>query len=163
LCACKKPTINGQPGYCWQPSDPETVHPTNAPQIQKDDTLLFDEPGRCGRGIDSHAFHVRLILRGRRSYLCVKHFNGQEELDLGGQIEAQDLLVMSSDARYWLLMSFYRAAAKIARNATQAERTFWRKAIAENRVKKRKVRNSNQVDVWVLDAVYNTKLAQSIG
>jgi hypothetical protein len=70
---------------------------------------------------------------------------------------------MNSDDRYWMLQMIYHLVAAEKSRALQQERKFWRKAIAENRVKKRKVRNSDRVDVWVLDAASNLPLSKSIG
>lgn len=48
MCCCDQPNVNGTPGYKWQPRDKPMTRQVNPPDIQDGDTLLFDEPGRCG-------------------------------------------------------------------------------------------------------------------
>lgn len=59
MCCCAKPNVNGELGYSWDGKNVST-RPVAAPTITDRDTLLFDEPGRCG-GMDSHCHHYRLV------------------------------------------------------------------------------------------------------
>ena len=65
MCSCGKPTINGELGYRWQPTDAPSIHPLNPPDLRPGETLVYDEPGRCG-GMDSHSFHYRVVSSIRR-------------------------------------------------------------------------------------------------
>ena len=63
MCCCGKPVINGQPGFKWQPNDAPRIHPVNPPALDEYETLLYDEPGRCG-GLDAHCHHYRVASQG---------------------------------------------------------------------------------------------------
>ena len=82
MCCCGKPTINGQiNAYSWDGKAFMTYEP-NPPALEEGDTLLWDEPGRCG-GIDAHSHHFRLVKRqwGGLS-LLVRHGGGDARLSL---------------------------------------------------------------------------------
>ncbi len=83
MCCCGQPTINGTPGaYSWDGKTWSTRQP-EPPPLQEGDTLLYDEPGRCG-GIDHHSHHFRLV---RRQYgghvVLVRHGGGDERFGIG--------------------------------------------------------------------------------
>lgn len=163
MCMCQKPNVNGRHGYQWDRRNDIGTHSVNPPQSQDYDELLADEPGRCGHGIDSHELHFQLVRRGLSNFLLVKHCGGEEEIHLGIRYGVTSLRSMDSDARYWMLQMIYHLITDEKSKELQRERTFWRKAIADNRVKKRKVRNSDRVDVWVLSADSQKPLSRSIG
>jgi hypothetical protein len=83
-------------------------------------------------------------------------------LQLASSFAVSVLEKMDSDSRYWTLQMIHHTAQREAREATQAERKFWMQAAADNRIKKRKMRNKNQVDVWVLNHDVGT-LKRSLG
>jgi hypothetical protein len=109
--------------------------------------------------------HLRLVKNAGHYYLLSRaaaSFTRRCQIAyLPSGIDA--LLRINSDARYWLLKLLLDTAAKQEKNAAQEERTFWREAIAQKRVKTRKVRKENRVDVWVLDAKSGLPLARSLG
>src|ERR1043166_5298780 len=80
MCMCGKPTINGQEGYSW---DGKTVgiRQPDPPPLDGDE-LLYDEPGRCVAGLDSHCHHLRLTKNGPCFYLLVRHGAGNERIRL---------------------------------------------------------------------------------
>lgn len=150
MCCCGRPTINGEPGaYSWDGKTRGT-RPPNPPDLREGDELLYDEPGRCG-GIDAHSHHFRLV-KGRYGYaLLVRHGGGDDSFDLGitAKLCLGSLASLDSNARYWLMHTIYstwRDATGLAASRSNAE---WRIAAAENRIRTRKRRGTNTVNVWI--------------
>lgn len=143
MCRCGKPTINGQPGYCWNgrnPGDgnPANVYPVNPPALAEGDTLIHDEPGRCG-GIDSHSYHFRVVQAycGGGRYLLVRHGGGDARIRLRHDaLKCVD--AMDSTTRYWMLQAIYHLHSDAARDARDAERSRWAGAAAQKRIKLRR-------------------------
>jgi hypothetical protein len=152
MCMCKKPTINGHYGYQWNSENEIGVFPVHAPAPRELDEIIIDEPGRCGHGIDSHHLHLRVVKNCDKYYLLTDSPRGVHRLQLASSFAVSVLEKMDSDSRYWTLQMIHHTAQREAREATQAERKFWRQAAADNRIKTRKVRNQNQVEVWVLNS-----------
>lgn len=151
MCCCGKPVINGQPGYRWQPNDNPIVHPVNPPDVPEGATILYDEPGRCG-GLDSHCHHFRLV---RESYgglrLYVRHGGGDENIRVIEPI-TDAMAALDSNGRYWMLCAIYHAAADCARDSRNAEHDRWQRAVADKRVRTRKIRGGGgAVKVWIED------------
>jgi hypothetical protein len=149
MCSCGKPTVNGEFGYRWQPSNMPSIHPIQPPVIEEGDVLLYDSPGRCGR-VDSHCHHYRVVRHGSFLFLLIQHGGGREKMRLGNEdYFASTLAVINETERYWLLNGIYRAiyhATGCARQTTEYE---WRSAIAENRVRRRKQRGQARVTVTI--------------
>lgn len=146
MCCCGKPTINGEPGYRWNdPSGPGGIRPVNPPDVVEGETILFDEPGRCG-GIDSHSHHYRVV----RGSLLVRHGGGDERVRLSNTNAVITALSgLDSNGRYWLLNAIYQAHHDGGRDAMVKERETWRKAAASKRIRTRKQRGSDSVKVWI--------------
>lgn len=156
MCCCDKPTINGKMGYKWnQPNGPASIRPVQAPDIQEGDTILFDEPGRCGRGIDSHCHHYRVV-KGRydEHFLLVRHGGGDERIPwlCSAKAITDTLHLLDSNGRYWLLNAMYHMQSDSKRKASAATSAIWQKAAVEKRIKTRKMRNSDRVRVWIESA-----------
>ena len=135
MCCCGRPTINGTEGYRWQPSDAPSIRRVDPPALNESETLLYDEPGRCG-GLDSHCHHFRVTSDRGRIYLLVRHGGGDERMEFGWtNTVLQGLAVLDSTARYWILQAAYHGATRAAHNARIAERGEWEKAVAEKRIK----------------------------
>lgn len=151
MCCCVKPTVNGEPGYQWNPNDKPIVRPANPPNTDRN--VLYDEPGRCG-GQDSHCHHYRVVGSATGASfpsLLVRHGGGDEEIRLSnGKAVLAALAALDSNGRYWLLNALYHAQADARRAARDMEAATWRKAAAEGRIKVRKVRGSDRVRVEVL-------------
>lgn len=161
MCCCGKPTINGEPGvYSWDGKHFNTRQPS-PPTLLDGDTLLYDEPGRCG-GIDAHSHHFQIV-KGRFSgrTLLVCHGGGEERIGLGCTFDLffPAIATLDSNARYWLMHALYSAHADAERSASQERDQVWQKAAAEKRIKVRKLRGRNAVRVSienpprVLDAI----------
>jgi hypothetical protein len=151
MCCCGKPTINGELGYRWNnPNGPAGVHPINAPLVKDDETILYDEPGRCG-GTDSHSHHYRIIKpRFGPSTLLVRHGGGDERYSLGyGDTMVKSLESMDSTARYWMLDALYHVVREAMTEARDKEAAKWRTAAANGRLKTRKQRGRDSVKVWI--------------
>jgi hypothetical protein len=148
MCCCGQPNVNGTPGYRWQPDDVPRVRPVNPPDLSEGDTLLADEPGRCG-GIDHHSHHFRLVMNrfGSGLSLLVRHGGGDERINMGVMPIKDRLLAIDSDSRYWLLASLYSVHSSARDEATSAEAHKWSRAAAEKRIKTR--RNRSTVKVWI--------------
>lgn len=150
MCCCGKPNKNGEPGYSWDGKSFSTRQ-VDPPDMEESDTLLHDEPGRCG-GLDSHCHHLRLV---RRRYdgltLLVRHGGGDECLtlrDYNATLE-KTLAAMDSDSRYWALLAILRTAKERSLLARSEESLCWRTAIAEGRVKRRKLRGQSAYRVTI--------------
>jgi hypothetical protein len=149
MCCCGKPTINGQPGYRWQPNDTPSVRRVAPPALGEHDTLLYDEPGRCG-GLDAHSHHFCVVRSLGRFALLVHHGGGNERIRLSvTPTFAATLEALDTHARYWTLHAIYHAHSDGEQDATDKTTQRWRKAAAEKRIKTRKVRGSDAVKVWI--------------
>ena len=152
MCCCGQPTINGQPGYRWQPNDTPSVRPISAPAT--DQNILYDEPGRCG-GQDSHCHHYRVVggaSGAQFTTLLVRHGGGDEAIRLSnGKAVLQALGMLDSNARYWLLNALYHAQADARRAGRDSATHYWRTAAAEKRIMFRKVRGTDRVRVEVAE------------
>lgn len=149
MCCCETPNINGQPGYRWQPTDPPSIRPVHPPSLDEWDELLYDEPGRCGGGIDSHAHHYRLVKRSGSIDLLVENGSGRHRIRTAFHKQVDFLAALDSNTRYWIFNAIYHAHGDGERNAREKTHDFWRRAAAEKRIKTRKLRDG--VKVWVED------------
>lgn len=149
MCCCDHPNVNGTPGFKWQPNDEPRVHPVDPPEIIEYDTLLFDEPGRCG-GLDCHCHHYRVVRRFCSVYLLVRNGGGDARIRLTDTPSLlATLAALDSTARYWVLNTIYRAHSDGARQAADQCNTTWQRAAAEKRIKTRKQRGGDSVKVWI--------------
>lgn len=134
-----------------------------APTLDDGDVLLFSECGRVvkagtyGHGqddIDYRSHYFRIVKYGGGAYLLVKHGGGEErvQLDYSASRVAQFFKPLDSSERYLLMHLFYNMHVKARREATEKTAADYRKAFAEGRLKKRKVRGSNNVKVWIDNA-----------
>lgn len=156
MCMCKHATgsnnINGQPGYCWNDAKHISVRPVNPPDLQDGDTLLYDLPGRCGRGTDSHCHHFRIVkAQWGGKALLVRHGGGDERIDLGSRAGVSILDSLSDEDRYWLCQMLYHTQEHAAREARDKANAMWRKAATEKRIKTRKFPARGYVKVWIED------------
>ena len=151
MCCCRMPNVNGQLGYRWNdPTAAPGVHPMNAPEPDKLDILLHDEPGPAA-GLDSHSHHYRLVRRDGTVLLLVRHGGGDERFRLsctGSLLDA--FAVMDSTARYWMFNAIYHAHSDAARESREKETMRWRTAAAEKRIRTRKKRGENAVKSGLL-------------
>ena len=149
MCMCGKPTINGQPGYCWD-GKTRGVYPVNPPGLAPRDSLLYDEPGRCG-GLDSHSYHFRLVKASDGGiYLLVRHGGGDERIRLGTSRPGLAVLAnLDSNGRYWLLQMFYHAHQDGVREAEEQVAQTYRQAFVEGRLRKRKIRGTDSYKVEI--------------
>ncbi len=149
MCCCDKPTINGQPGYKWQPNDAPITRGVNPPDLAEGEALLYDEPGRCG-GSDSHSYHFRVTTERARVYLLVRHGGGDERMEFGWEnTMLAPLSSLDSNGRYWLLCAAYHGMKKAVRDAREEVNATWNFAAAEGRIKTRKQRGTNIVKVHI--------------
>lgn len=158
MCCCGQPIINGPPGYKWQPNDPPSVRPVNPPEIAEGDTLLYDEPGRCG-GLDCHSHHFRLVRDQHRiyTYLLVRHGGGTERIKLDCSADCllgttrragvDHLASLDSNGRYWLLHTIYSAHRAAGLTAQERTSNKWAQAFIDKRIKKRKRSGVVRVDI----------------
>lgn len=149
MCCCGKPTLNGETGYRWNCDDPPGIRPLAPPQLDEGDTLLYDEPGRCG-GLDSHCHHYRLVQHYGWTFLLVRHGGGDERFRLSCTKALLDgFAAMTSTVRYWTFNSIFHARSDARCQARENESVRWRKAAAAKRIRTRKVRGSNAIKVWI--------------
>ena len=163
MCMCGKPTINGQPNaYSWDGKQFSTRHPF-PPAVPDGDELLFDEPGRCG-GIDAHSHHFRLVKAQYGGFgLLVRHGGGEETVNLGYAVVRQlipAMREMDSTTRFWLLHTLYTTARDAGELAAGRMEHRWRVAAAEKRIRTRKRRGQNLVEVGIVPAIKPAAQAQ---
>lgn len=148
MCCCDKPTVNGEPGYKWQPTDNPSVRPPQPPAIMDGDVLLFDEPGRCG-GIDSHSHHYRVVQNCGLS-LLVRHGGGDERIRLSLYKQQPEILLnLSSSDRYWILNAIYHAYSDGKKRGSDYATEEWQTAAIEKRIKTRKAKGYNSARAWI--------------
>jgi hypothetical protein len=153
MCCCEKPTVNGEFGYKWQPNDIPIVRTPHAPELLEDQSLLYDEPGRCG-GLDSHSHHYRLVRWYSSLYLLVRHGGGDESFRLCTTTTLLDTLTaLDSNARYWVLNALYHAHSDGKKAGIDKAENYWRAAAADGRIKTRKLRGQNAVRVSVVPKI----------
>ncbi len=150
MCCCGKPTINGEPGCKMAPYTGTSVYTPNPPDIAQDEIILYDEPGRCG-GIDSHAYHYRLVRWHSSYYLRVRHGGGDDAvpLRLYGNGLKEMLAALDSNARYWLLNEIYHVHHDADRMARETEAMEWKQAAADKRIRTRKLPKRGLCKVWI--------------
>ena len=150
MCCCEKPTINGTAPVKMCFEYPASNYGPNPPELRDGDTLLFDEPGRCG-GLDSHSHHFRVVKHGCGSVsLLVRHGGGGERILLFPHRDLAAILgTMDSTARYWMLATIHAAHGDGASNARENESYRWKEAAAEKRIKTRKQPARGIVKVWI--------------
>lgn len=161
MCCCGTPVINGQFGYRWQSDDAPGVRPVNPPDVKQGETIIYDEPGRCG-GLDSHCHHYRVTQHYSSVFLLVRHGGGDERLSFGGcdRVLLRSLAALDSNNRYWMLNALYHAASDYARVARQKERNVWQVAAMEKRIKVRKGRGTNSVTVTIKPKEFSANLME---
>jgi len=129
------------------------VHPPAPPELLEGDVLLADEPGRCGRGIDSHSYHFRLVKdRFNACFLLVKHGGGAERIRFGRLATINAFVMTANQDRYWVLQAAYHAISDARQQATEAVANYWRQAAAEKRIKTRRLRRDGTVRVSIMPA-----------
>lgn len=152
MCCCDKPNVNGTPGYSW---DGRTVgvYPVRPPTLAPHDSLVLDEPGRCG-GIDSHSHHYRLVRDGGLA-LLVAHGGGEERITHVSIYEPslRAFLALESSARYFILNAIYHAYRDGLSKGEDSTGQRYRKAFIEGRLRKRKMPGRDAVKVWIEPAV----------
>ena len=112
--------------------------------------MVFDEPGRCsGARVDSHSHHVALISNGGLLSVICRHGGGEFRYSIPeyrSQI-INMLARMTSDERYWFLLSIWEGmdhAAKEARIDTSRE---WQRAAIEKRIRVRSRKGMRRAEV----------------
>ena len=149
MCCCDKPTINGQPGYKWQPNNPPSIRAVDPPLLDSDDSLIYDEPGRCG-GLDAHCHHYCVVKCFGSYYLYARHGGGDVRIRLSLTPTMENTLAsLDTTARYWLLHAIYHAHEAGSETAREKTEQRWRKAAAEKRIKTRKQPGQAVVKVWI--------------
>lgn len=146
MCCCGQPTKNGELGFRWNnPNAAPSVRPVNPPALIDGDTLLFDEPGRCG-GIDSHCHHYRVVRHGGTVWLLVRHGGGDQRIRMSnGSKFVEGIANVDSDIRYWLLNAMYHAQHDAMYLARQDERQKWQMAAVDKRIRVRRRNGSKYV------------------
>lgn len=153
MCCCPSPNVNGTPNaYSWDGIRTST-RPVDAPSIALvSETVILDEPGRCGNGVgDCHSHHFTVV---KQQYgglvLLVRHGGGDERIALGYRCALIDLIEpLGTHERYKALHSIYNVASTAAKAARDKTLHTWQQAAAEGRIKTRKQRGSNTVKVWI--------------
>jgi hypothetical protein len=141
------------------------AEPWRAPDLAEGDTLLYSECGRIikaytyghdNNGIDyrSHYFRVVKGSHGHGCWLLVKHGGGQEriQIDYSAQRAAQFFDHLDTNERYLLMHMLFGLHKAAKRDAEAATAASYKNAFASGALRKRKVRGSDQVKVWIGEA-----------
>jgi hypothetical protein len=150
MCCCGKPNVNGTVGaYSWDGRTFSTRKPS-PPDLQDGDTLVYDEPGRCG-GLDCHSHHFRLVKGTYGHAIIVRHGGGDERIGVGctARLFLPSLESLDSNGRYWFMHAMYSMHESAAESATAKTAQRWSNAAATGRIKTRKMRGSSMVKVWI--------------
>lgn len=158
MCCCQRPNKNGQPGYSWDGKS-SGICSVLPPDLKPGETLIYDEPGRCGPQVngkgetDYHLHHFRVVQSGKHGpyRLAVEHGAGYESFDIGYNFTriVEILAPMDSDSRYLMLHGLFSAWRNGASVARLTEHETWTKAAADKRIKTRKMPGRNEVKVWI--------------
>lgn len=152
MCCCDKPNINGESGYSWDGKS-SGIRPVSPPELGEGESILFDEPGRCG-GQDSHSYHYRLVNAQYGGVnLLVQHGGGMECIPRIPNEKAviEAMRSLDTNGRYWILNALFHAQKESGRKATDDCNGRWRKAAADKKIKTRKERCGSGVKVWIED------------
>lgn len=128
--------------------------PWRAPSVPDGYEVLYDEPGRviCNPhskfDVCYRSHHFRVVAKHGLHTLFVRHGGGDEAIPLASDFVCA-LAMMDSDARFLTLYALMDTAHKAARNAESRTADAFRKAFAQGRLKKRKVRGTDAVRVWI--------------
>ena len=150
MCMCKVPSVNGTPNaYCWNDASKTSTYPVMSPELLEGDTVLFDEPGRCGRKCDSHSHHFTLVKNYSWCAVVCRHGNGTERYDIPdhGNAIVPCLASMDSDSRYWTMQAIWTACQNAASKSASNTRATYEKAIIQKRVKVRTRKGRKSVHV----------------
>jgi hypothetical protein len=155
MCCCGQPNINGQYGYKWQPNDAPSIRQPYPPEIDEDETLLYDGPGRCG-GLDAHSHHYRLTKWHGSTFLLVQHGGGKERIRLSVTEHFRDMVfLLDATQLYWFCHTLYHAYSVGKGEGARATHNYWQTAAMEKRIKVRKGRGTNSVTVRVEPKIVN--------
>ena len=104
-----------------------------------------------GKGTCYRAYWMRLVKAQYGGYfLLVKHGGGEERFSVGYSARIVEALAgMDSDNRFFLLHTMMKMHHEASRAASEATAGEYRKAIAEDRLRKRKVRGQAAVKIWI--------------
>lgn len=128
------------------------------PHVGDDETCLFSEGGRIrdredgSPGVTYQSFSFRVVKdKYGGVYLRVKHGAGEEQwqVDSCERAVVEALSTLGSDGRYFILFAIMRAHQKSRQAAMDSTALEYRRAFAEGRLKKRKLRGQDLVKVWI--------------
>ena len=153
------------------------ANPFRAPELEEGDTLILNAPGRIlyrtadkkpGRGTDYRSHYFRLVLdKWQHAVVVVRHGGGVERLSLTnylGKQYAEILSKLDPDSLYLMLHEFHNVKQEAKRQAEGLFKAEWATAAAEGRLKTRKARGSNRVNVWIEERKPETpKMCYSLG
>lgn len=157
MCMCKQNHRNGMPGaYSWDGKSFSTRQ-ADPPQNRRDDeVLVYDEPGRCARGLDSHCHHFQIVQDGMGKWsLLARNGSGDHRYPLqrmyagignGDGIQTM-IRQMPDEDRYWFLQWLYNTIGFIERGAVAEERKMWRRATIDKTVKVRRRSGQKHVEI----------------
>jgi len=153
----KNPVFNDDWG-ADRPAGNWGAEPWRAPKLAEGDSVLRSEYGRIidgcssgGGGIDYRSHWFILVNAKYGGYaILVKHGGGEERISLGYNRRVPKIIEgLASDDAYVLMHDMVKLAGESRRNAAEAEASKYRAAFANGLLKKRKVRGSNSVKVWI--------------
>lgn len=134
--------------------------PNLEPKVSETDTVIFSEHGRIAFNIDYRSHWFTLVKQQFGGHvLLVSHGAGEEAIQLPRCRFEQvvDVLAgLSSDLRYLMLhqlFNIHRDGRTLGRVGVEC---IYKKAFADGRLKKRKVRGANKVKVWIEADAYTT-------
>ena len=121
------------------------------PSLKPGYTRVFSEHGRI-LGNTCYRSHWMALDKGEHGgyFLTVKHGGGEEHFQIAYSKRLVDALAaLDSDARYFILHQFLRIKQDAERAAQDKTANDYKRAFAEGRLRKRKLRGQDAVKVWV--------------
>lgn len=138
-----------------------TSNEWRAPPIPDNSEMVFDEPGRVfpkgtiseHYGLDCASHHFRVSREHGAYTLHVRHGGGDESWPMKGadKLIIEGLRAMTSDQRFRLLWCIMDANKDSRRTGACDTANRYAKAFVDGKLKKRKVRNTNEYKVWIED------------
>ncbi len=136
------------------------AEPWRAPTLAEGDVLLYSECGRVHKagqfgqgnsGIDYRSHYFRVVNARGHAVLLVKHGGGEERIQLDYTARRIPFIFdpLDSDARYLLMHMLHSVHSDARRAASDSTAREYRLAFTSGRLKKRKVRGSQDVKVWI--------------
>lgn len=126
------------------------AEPWRAPKPAEGETVIYSEHGRV---LDNTCYRSHWFMLIREAYggyaVLVRHGAGEERVRIWSKRIVAALEHVDSDARYYLLHTIFTTWKQGREQGYSAAALEHKQAMAEGRLKCRKVRGRDEVKVWI--------------